>query len=490
MSTRYPPPPTKFGPGSVQAKSAAAPGSRPGIPAPPTQFGAAAMQRQIPVGGVPLAMPPAAPRMAVAPPPVVWPGGSPKPASAQAKPAAAALGPIPVSRPPAGRNDGLARVSIAPPPFAWRGTALRPGAFQAKPAAVPSGAFSHGVGGNRLGPAAPCCGLPAHAAPRSAGVLQRMYSAPSFPVSSFAANIFTLYQDVQQSDLAGSSNSTGRQNYYTTDDAEKDTNKDRFVKAMSSVLSFLKINGQDVSFGVNGKAGTNLYFHDVGYENQGGDKDNFHAEDWCLESFRQEVQRSGLSLDNYLKANCPPTGNSGQNYNHVFSIKISYSSCLGCVVTIREFRNWLERELGPGKFVLRVKFLRPYKLPETAKNPSTESAQNFISSIGGLIDEGIFVRMQSEVSAKKLLSSTALTSIPDLQKIAVNHAGVKNILATGQYDWLTKTWGGQGANRKGGATTPPVTFLPPPYYCGEQTGKGSPCTRKVIKYGDKCWQHK
>lgn len=378
-----------------------------------------------------------------------------------------------------------------PPPAAGGFAAPRLPTVQTKPAVAPLHRHHHGIGAGRPGTVAACCGLAPHPAPARPGVLQRMQQTtpPSFPISSSASYFFSVYDDVQQSDLAGSSNSSGRQNFYNIKDAQKTSNQDKFVQSTSSVVSFLKINGQAVSVGTNGKAGQNLTFHEIGYENQSGEKENFHAEDWCLESFKQMVDLSGKSLNQYLNAYYPPGGNTGQGGKHVFSIKISYSSCLGCVTTIRVFRSWLETNLGSGQFILRVKFLRPYKLATTTTNPSSKQAEDFISSIGGLIDEGIFVRMQPETSAKKLLSTTALSTNPDFSTIAVNHPGVKAILSTGQYNWLTKTWGGQGANRKGFATTSSTTSSFGPYYCGQQTLSGFACSRKVSKQGDTCWQH-
>jgi len=422
-------------------------------------------------------------RPPVAPPPITWSAASHP--GAQAKRAAAGPATAPLHRPAPG-------APIAPPAVVWGGGVPAGAALQAKPStALRAAAHSSGFPGPRAGAA----GSFSHPAPKVTagwpGVIQRAYqsgppTAPSFPVTSFASGIFGTFGDKSQSDLAGDSSSSGRQNFYGVADAQKSSNRARYVTATSSVLSFLKINGQEVNFGENGKAGKNKYFHDVGYENQSGLKENFHAEDWCLESFRDAFGRSGQSLNDYVNAYWPPTGNSGQPGKHVFSMAINFSSCLGCVATIREFRNWLERELGQGKLLFRIKFLRPYKLPETAKNPQSQTAENFISSIGGLIDEGIFVRMQTQASAQHLLSSTAIsTTIPDVNKLAVNHSGVQNILEPDQFAWLNKTWTEQGANRKGPAPLSPTTGP----ICGAPTKTGAACKRPVSNFGDKCWHH-
>jgi hypothetical protein len=407
---------------------------------------------------------------------------------------------------------------------AWRAPTLRPGAA--------------GAGVARPGAAG--------AVQRSPSVhdrLQRMED-PGFPVTFPAIRLFNQHQDTEQDDLEGNSKKRGRKDHRDKQHFNA-VKRQKYVHAGgkdshgkthgAGVVSYIKFNGSVISFGENEKAHTNLVFHDIGYENQRGVKDNFHAEDWSIASFKSKYDKAKPhydDMDDWLHSiGFPSTGNSGQGGRHVISILINYSSCLGCVTTIRQFYDYLVNHLkGANKFLLRVKFLRPYDLAQTLRDPESQAAKNFISGIGGLREKGIFVRMQSEQSARHMLGKTVDPGI--LTTIAVNHPGVKRVLDADQYSYLTQTWTQLGANRKGAlsrlvantigftftapVSLPPISVVPMaivpqpltapspfapnfgspsvgqsgPYLCGAPTTKGTACGNKVSKPGLKCHRHR
>ncbi len=440
----------------------------------------------------PVPPPPRTAGPAVAPPAVVW-GANARPAQPKLPPGAI-------------QAKQFSRPSVPPPPVVWS-RPPQPGMPQAKSA--PPFATAQAKMPTSAQPA-PRHTPPPHrvwpAAPRG-GVVQRMNfpSGNLFPISSFAQNVFNTSGDVMQDDLDGNSKSSGRQKFWTESEANDTSLQNKYFTELGGVIAFLKINGQTVSVGRNSKAGAKFEFHDIGYENQGGLKDNFHAEDWCLEAFRDVVRRSKLSLADYLKKHYSASGNTGQGGKHVFSLRISFSSCLGCTVTIQKFKLWLNTELGVTNFIFRVKFLRPYKLAVTSTNSNSQSVKNFVSSIGYLDKHGIYVRMHPEDSTGSFTGT-----IPKSELLGVNNEGVSNTLGVKQLGWLTKTWTEQGANRKGKPSssllsttslTPVATqiYMPPLFhpgkhvpslYCSKRTLGGKKCSRKATKPGGTCWQHR
>jgi hypothetical protein len=348
--------------------------------------------------------------------------------------------------------------------------------------------------------------------------LQRMQE-PSFPITSDARQFLSQHNKrTRQDDLDGRSQAHGRTSH--RDHSHINTNKRRkYVHAggkdssgkkhSAGVVSFLKFNGKYISMGENEKAGPKMRFEHIGFENFRGTKDNFHAEDWSIQSFKSQFALSKYDdMEEWLEdIGHDPSSNTGQGGRHVISVIINYSSCMGCVTTIREFHTYLTGHLGKDNFLLRVKFLRPYDFPVTITRSGSTVVKNFISGIGALREKGIYVRMQSEASVRRFLGTTIDIGI--LSTIAVNHKGVVKALSKDQYDYLTQTWTLMRANRKGitvgkvgkvgkkksALVKPPATLYstakitkPVTVFCNKPT-KGKTLCKRKIKPGGKCPLH-
>jgi hypothetical protein len=343
--------------------------------------------------------------------------------------------------------------------------------------------------------------------------LQRMQE-PSFPITKEARKLLVKHRSTtQQSQLRGKSQAVGRKSHRDHSHITKDKirkyvhagGKDSKGHAHSAgVVSFLKFNGKFLSMGENEKAGPGMKFESIGHENFRGTKDNFHAEDWSIQSFKSQFNNSKYDdMEEWLDSiGCSTTSNTGQNGQHVISVTINYSSCMGCVTTIREFHTYLTGHLGKGNFLLRVKFLRPYDFPVTVTRSTSQVVLNFISGIGALREMGIYVRMQSESSVRRLLGTAIDKGI--LSTIAVNHPGVAKALSRDQYNYLVQTWTQLRANRKGvsfgkkSATAKPLGVSnsigiskigkPNLKRCNKPTLSGGRCKRR-IKLGGRCPIH-
>ena len=324
------------------------------------------------------------------------------------------------------------RFGPAAPAQPMPGPAIRPGA-------VPPP--------TRFGPAAPAQPMqapPMQAPSRSGNAVQPMLpKSVKFSIPQENQEMFDVSKDIKQEDLEGESKKGGTKKFWGQKEAQNPKKQQNYVESTSSVYAFLKINGQYAFAGKNSKAHKDLVFHGIGDTNQGGVKDNFHAEDWVINSFMHAVEESKLSLAKYLDANYPTTSNSATGKKHVFSLRINFSSCLGCTGTIMNFRQWLSKGLGEGNFILRVKFLRPYKLPVTLSDDTSDSAVDFVSSMYGLMKQKIYVRMQPKNSALKMYKT-----IPDDVKIATVHQGVKEVVDSKLYQHVNQTRKQLGANRK------------------------------------------
>lgn len=380
-----------------------------------------------------------------APPPVVW-AGQPLATAQKKTTQTPPLVTQAQQKAPHSFVQAASRPLTSPPPVLPSGPAHSKTAIQPKLSQVghqpPSMASAFSVR------KAPCC--PQHSPPSITGshpkqtVIQRMTMPSIFPINDKAQKIFQKSMDATQDDLKGNSQSKGKRKFEEFESDDIDSISKNYVTSTTGVYAFLKINGNFVSFGRNKKAGSQLIFEEIGHVNQKGIKDNFHAEDWCIQNFKDSYSNSNKSLRDFLSEKYPNTNNTGTPGKHVFSIRISYSSCLGCTTTIRNFKNWLDAKLGSQNFILRVKFLRPYSVAVTLKNKKTQSASNFISSIGGLQEFQIPVRFQPESSAIKMYKK-----LKNTDNIAENHQGIDNILNTKQMDYLSKTWTDMGINRKG-----------------------------------------
>lgn len=323
--------------------------------------------------------------------------------------------------------------------------------------------------------------------PMRAGTVQRMqhpFPQVNLPPMNFLTTATQQNLNKGKSDDGRLSNFDISQSMFQT-----------YTTSTRSVIAFLKINGKYATVGQNNKAKYKKKFEGTGHVNQKGKKINFHAEDWCLQAFRDEVNQSGLSLKDYLAANYPAGDDITSTSEHVFSMRINYSSCQGCTNTIINFRSWLDRELGKTESLFRVKFLRPYDLGVTAKKRASPKAQNFISSIGMLYGNNIAVRIQPRQSALKMNST-----IEKEDTIGERHKGLKFVLNSIELAHLVKTWAQLGVNRRGRVkpgTTKPVGIVKPSskgstgfHFCNAPTGSGTRCRRHVAKAGAKCHSHR
>lgn len=249
-----------------------------------------------------------------------------------------------------------------------------------------------------------------------------------------------------QMDLEGSSRARGRQSYYATMTTNPMTAnaKINYVTKTGKVYALLKVNGSEVQMGMNGKAGDKLKFYDIGVVNRRGPKDNFHAEDWLTSSFRQSVDKSKTTLPDFLtEIGVSDTAvNTGENVNgkQVFSLRINYSPCRGCVETIVKFQEYLTGELGKGNFIFRVKFLRPYEVSRTSTDPDAQVAVSFREGMRRLMDSGIYVRLQTRESAQKMAPKSKLPDSFGTEVIANLYPDLNT--------QLSKKWKALGVNRK------------------------------------------
>ena len=124
----------------------------------------------------------------------------------------------------------------------------------------------------------------------------------------------------------------------------------------------------------------------------------------------------------------------------VFSLRINFSPCLGCVGTIISFKEVLESELGAGNFTLRTKFLRPYDLPHSLTSDTSSKATNFWDALNLLASNGVYVRLQTKSSAARMLGKPILGSDPFGQQV------IKTLFPK-DYSQLTKTWKALGISR-------------------------------------------
>lgn len=246
----------------------------------------------------------------------------------------------------------------------------------------------------------------------------------------------------KQTDLDGKS-TKGRKSWYPTGvKAVTPAIRKSYVTSQTGVIAILKINGVAIQTGKNGPAFKTLSFPEVGTENQKGLKINPHAEDWNISSFRTAYAVS-KTFGKFRSTYGVPssTGNTGDvGGKAVFSLRINFSPCLGCVGTIVSFKKFLETELGVGTFLLRTKFLRPYDLPKTLTSDTSSKATNFWDAINLLNENGIYVRLQSQASAQKMVPTLKLAGTDFGQDV------IKTLFPT-EYAQLTKTWKTLGISR-------------------------------------------
>ncbi|HEX5553264.1 MAG TPA: SpvB/TcaC N-terminal domain-containing protein [Chitinophagaceae bacterium] len=252
-------------------------------------------------------------------------------------------------------------------------------------------------------------------------------------------------EETRQSDLDGIAEKEGRMSYFEVgEDIDRAAEQDKYV-FKDGVRAFLKINGAEIGSGKNGKAGEDIVMWDMGRENQRGLKDNPHAEDWTLSSFRNAVDESGQELADFLTEIAPgKEENTGENVRgmNVFSLKINFSPCLGCVNTILLFKEYLEDQLNE-EVVLRVKFWRPYDLAHTTKKSTAETAKNFRESVDKLRAGNVFVRMQSDESVGKMVPEWEVPEYPKANMGIIYGADFER--------GITGRWTDQNINRKAAA---------------------------------------
>lgn len=248
---------------------------------------------------------------------------------------------------------------------------------------------------------------------------------------------------IKQSKLDGDAK-VERKGWFPTGAKSFDSSiEETFVTSKSGVVAILKINGVAIQAGKNGRAAEKLTFQDIGTENQRGLKDNPHAEDWTTSSFRAAFEESKETFTGFLTSSGAPSEsrNTGDvNKKHVFSLRINFSPCLGCVGTITSFKKFLTQQLGALNFILRVKFLRPYDLPKSLKSSTSAKANNFDDAIALLKEEGVFVRLQSADSVKKIIPTLTPTKADFGQEVIER-------LFPKEHAELTKSWKQLGVSR-------------------------------------------
>lgn len=286
--------------------------------------------------------------------------------------------------------------------------------------------------------------------------------------------------DTKQGDLNGQSQNDGRAKYFQvhfgnasvkqvmSNPQAKENYAKSYVMEKQSVFSLLKINGYAVVMGRNQKAQEHLLFYGVGRSNQKGIKDNFHAEDWGLSSFiakfyeererarKEKNHHYDYDLEQFLSENeiaFDPKDDTVIK-KQVFSLRINFSPCLGCIRTIESFNRFLKDHLGSDNYIFRIKFLRPYVLKKNIKNSYCDTAIDFAWGIRYLISQGIPVRIQPEGSYQKMYGAihnergqikTEWTKTK--KEISDKTKAIKRIDPK-LYDYSTKTWKELGFNRK------------------------------------------
>jgi RHS repeat-associated protein len=161
-----------------------------------------------------------------------------------------------------------------------------------------------------------------------------------------------------------------------------------------SVSSVLKFDGREVLYATNYAPESHLEFPFSGLYNQKGIKIGAHSEDWSTAGFKQKMEDPGFAKSTKKLP-------ADQVKKHVVSMRINFSPCTGCVRTLINFHYYLKKTFG-GKTIFRVKFLRPYDLPKTAKKTDTSKSRAFRSTIRTLKNEGIYVRLQPDfIKGKK-----------------------------------------------------------------------------------------
>lgn len=248
-------------------------------------------------------------------------------------------------------------------------------------------------------------------------------------------------QKVRQSTFTGDAKRS-RSNWYVTDStAVTPSTYNSYFTSESGVVAILKVNGVPIQTGKNGRADESLVFPEIGTENQKGLKENPHAEDWAISSFRQAYTESKTTFGKFVSSigAADNKGNKGGvKGRDVFSLWVNFSPCLGCVGTIVSFKKFLETAVGKNKFILRTKFLRPYDLPKSLKSTSSDKAGNFSEAINELKTNGVYVRIHPAGSVKKILPASTATDFG--QEVIEN-------LFPKEHAELTKTWKALGVSR-------------------------------------------
>lgn len=270
---------------------------------------------------------------------------------------------------------------------------------------------------------------------------------------------FTSY--TTQDDLPGQSQLQGRAHFFSPKDTmDANTIKSYLSPKNQSVVATIKINGKFHNIGKNGKASPNLKFYSIGVYKDNENKfkkENFHTEDWLINSLINEVIRSKQSLSEYINDKFKKQNN--QINKHVISIKLSASPCNGCVKTLTNFKKLLDAALGKNQYILRIKILRPYKLRNTIKDSESDEAKTFVERINTLKTADIKVKWQSKSSVEKM-AIEYLAKIDQNNgkngpiKPSINDELLESILSIQQRNFINndiindKRWWELGANRK------------------------------------------
>ncbi len=131
---------------------------------------------------------------------------------------------------------------------------------------------------------------------------------------------------------------------------------------------------------------------------------NPHAEDWVISSLissylQAKEKNPQLLFFQFIDAHKFTNPNKNRpEIDYVFSLKVNYAPCDGCVETLINFKHFLDKNLTAfGKqFILRVKFFHIY--------PRYASIAELMEKTQHLSTHNIKVKMQSHASLSRMIN--------------------------------------------------------------------------------------
>ena len=281
------------------------------------------------------------------------------------------------------------------------------------------------------------------------------------PETSFKSSVL---REGTQDDLTGRGAKHGKKAFNQIKKKITKAEKGSYAnKTEGKVVAFMKVNGTYFTKGQNAKAALSgemkkgirqPHFPGMGSVNHAGQKDNPHAEDWTIATFRNAVDKSGKTVKDYLmdlenKGVIGPRGVNGASNKglpFLFSMRINFSPCLGCVNSIIAFNNYLKEGFKDEKFILRVKFYRTYELPENTVDENSTRAKVFKLAMDRLSAEGIHVGFQTDESLRKQDETIGF------ERASRDH--IKRLYGAEFYNKFNMGWPERGISRKHGFEKP------------------------------------